>query len=69
MTTQAPTAVRSISLAEAVLCVGCETVSDAKNDHCPVCGGSGEGLLSLAQVLGERPPLPEGRLFRLRGTG
>jgi hypothetical protein len=39
-----------LPLQNAVLCVDCESVSNAKTDECPVCGG--HSLLALARMLG-----------------
>lgn len=44
-------AIPQIPLPRAVLCVTCNVVTIAVNHHCPVCSASGEGLLSLANVL------------------
>jgi uncharacterized paraquat-inducible protein A len=30
----------AVPLAEAVLCQSCQTVTRAKNGHCPICGAS-----------------------------
>jgi len=38
----------------AVLCVNCNTVSDAYTEACPVC--SERGLLNLSKVLDRKPP-------------
>lgn len=45
----------AISLRKAVLCVGCDVISDSPHDACLVCGS--RSLLPLARVLGteDRP--------------
>jgi hypothetical protein len=40
----------TVPLAAAVLCVDCETLSDARGHACPACGG--QALMSVAAVLG-----------------
>ena len=41
----------AIPLSEAVLCVSCNVITVAKNGHCPVCDGCGDGLLRLDKAL------------------
>jgi hypothetical protein len=45
----------AIRLRQAVLCVGCDVISDSPHDACLVCGS--RSLLPLSRVLGaaERP--------------
>lgn len=38
----------------AVLCVSCNTVSNANSEACPVC--SERGLLNLSKVVDRKPP-------------
>ena len=47
----------AIRLQQAVLCAGCDVISDSPHDACLVCGS--RSLLPLARVLGlaERPSL------------
>lgn len=40
----------AVSLQNAVLCIDCESVTNNRNDECPVCGG--HSLLTLAGLLG-----------------
>lgn len=40
----------ALPLELAVLCVACDTVSDATGDTCPACAGVG-GLMAIARVL------------------
>lgn len=39
----------SIALADAVLCVNCNTITAAKNGHCPACGSP--SLCNLKNIL------------------
>ena len=43
----------AVRLQEAVLCAGCEVISDSPHDACLVCGS--RSLLPLARVLGTAP--------------
>ena len=45
-----------VMLRDAVLCVGCNMISDARGDSCPSCAATGS-LLSLARVLNPSPEL------------
>lgn len=40
-----------IALRDASLCMNCETISPARNHHCPCCQASGSSLLSMSVVL------------------
>lgn len=40
-----------LPLSEAMLCVDCETITDASGEVCPACDGRG-GLVSLSRWLG-----------------
>ena len=46
-----------IPLEKAVLCVGCEVVSDSHGEYCPHCGN--KGLLNLAAVLNRAETLSD----------
>lgn len=51
----------AIRLQQAVLCAGCDVISDSPHDACLVCGS--RSLLPLARVLGmaERPSVSSQR--------
>lgn len=51
----------AIRLQQAVLCAGCDVISDSPHDACLVCGS--RSLLPLARVLGlaERPAISNQR--------
>ena len=55
-----------IHLKEAYLCVNCEFISNAKNDHCPVCQSNGLSLLPLKRVLDEAPVTDPNKVPRKR---
>lgn len=45
-----------LTLRSAVLCAGCQTISNVTGDTCPGCGANGS-LLSLSRVLNPSPEL------------
>ena len=59
-----------LPLRASVICIGCETVSNAKGDTCPACGTG--PLVSLGKVMNreledefQRDGLPESEIARL----
>ena len=47
----------TVPLSRAVLCAGCDTISDATSDQCPSC--TSHSLMSLAVLLGTNEIIPE----------
>lgn len=48
--------VNAVRLQHAVLCAGCDVISDSPHDSCRVCGS--RSLLPLARILGNLPAVP-----------